>query len=62
MLLAPKYRSNTAFKGGGLWNFLTTGLTLILRLSYEKNSLFAQHFFTIVIFDLVVNYIDKTCY
>ena len=35
----------------------------MLQLSYENNELFGQHFFlTIVIFDLVVNYMDNTCY
>ena len=35
----------------------------MLQLSYEKNKLFGKHFFlTIVIFYLVVNYMDNTCY
>ena len=47
-------------KGGRLRNFLTTSLILMLQFSYEKNKLFAQHFVTIVILDLVINYNDKT--
>ena len=49
-------------KGGRLRNFLTTSLILMLQFSYEKNKLFVQHFVTIVILDLVINYNDKTCY
>ena len=49
-------------KGGRLRKFLTTSLILMLQFSYEKNKLFAQHFVTIVILDLVINYNDKTCY